>query len=342
MRARTLSNEAVDELKKRQSFSLHGAITPQREGNLFEVFLLVGISAKVKVDAEKSKSYKPSVLFRYPPNANVSSLHVSQFCFPNGVKTKVVKRTQSSSKKNALLFGSLANLEKSNRSFVILLSGEKHLLYGVCVVNDELLMDPPSVLSGGSFLERNNRSKNDIIAPRCYCLLTKFPFFKLHFEILYNVLAQERLYRLEMEVSGNTSESEKKNKVVALFEFYFKQRVPREGESLTIKLDTDIRGAELLCPPGNEAKLICKWGLGCLVKFLPMDIFLQLYSALLQEEKLVLVCENLSVLSAAALSLLPLMRPLVWQGTFIPILPKQLHECLHAPGIRIEFFFFSN
>ena len=32
---------------------------------------------------------------------------------------------------------------------------------------------------------------------RCYCLLSRLPFFELHFFVLYSILEEERLYRLE-------------------------------------------------------------------------------------------------------------------------------------------------
>uniref|UniRef100_A0A6B2L3J6 UDENN domain-containing protein n=1 Tax=Arcella intermedia TaxID=1963864 RepID=A0A6B2L3J6_9EUKA len=58
---------------------------------------------------------------------------------------------------------------------------------------------------------------------------------------------------------------------------------------------------------------------------------MKLYGALLQEEQVCFVSKNLSVLSAVTLSFIPMFRPLIWQGIFIPILPKSLIDCIQAP-----------
>jgi hypothetical protein len=33
------------------------------------------------------------------------------------------------------------------------------------------------------------------------------------------------------------------------------------------------------------------------------------------------------------MALLPLLRPFEWQGPFIPLVPKNLEECVESPGI---------
>jgi hypothetical protein len=32
------------------------------------------------------------------------------------------------------------------------------------------------------------------------------------------------------------------------------------------------------------------------------------------------------------MALLPLLRPFEWQGPFIPLVPKNLEECVESPG----------
>jgi hypothetical protein len=43
-------------------------------------------------------------------------------------------------------------------------------------------------------------------APRVYCFISRFPFFKLHYNVLYSILARERLYTIE-SASGPLSEA---------------------------------------------------------------------------------------------------------------------------------------
>jgi hypothetical protein len=52
---------------------------------------------------------------------------------------------------------------------------------------------------------------------------------------------------------------------------------------------------------------------------------------LLIEGQLVVCCDDVEELSAVVLSLVCLLRPLVWQSTFIPLLPTKLVDMLAAP-----------
>jgi hypothetical protein len=60
-------------------------------------------------------------------------------------------------------------------------------LYGVCLHVPEIVQRPPGILGGTSSpisLPSGLCSRFLVSAPRCYCLLTKVPFFELHFEML--------------------------------------------------------------------------------------------------------------------------------------------------------------
>ena len=39
-------------------------------------------------------------------------------------------------------------------------------------------------------------SEYKIVAPRCYCLLSRFPFFNLHFQFLYSLLGMSFVFVL--------------------------------------------------------------------------------------------------------------------------------------------------
>ena len=56
-------------------------------------------------------------------------------------------------------------------------------LYGVCCYMDELVHRPPAILRS-LFPEHNAPlSRYPVAAPRCYCLLTHYPFFSLHLKV---------------------------------------------------------------------------------------------------------------------------------------------------------------
>jgi len=50
------------------------------------------------------------------------------------------------------------------------------------------LQDCPSLVEQKNKEVTRNRSRYDWVANRCYCILSRFPFFKLHFEVIYALL----------------------------------------------------------------------------------------------------------------------------------------------------------
>jgi hypothetical protein len=56
------------------------------------------------------------------------------------------------------------------------------------------------------------------------------------------------------------------------------------------------------------------WSIPCLFRLLPLEMIVDLFTAVLLEYKIVLVCDNMGVLSAIGLSLLSILRPYIWQG----------------------------
>lgn len=93
-----------------------------------------------------------------------------------------------------------------------------------------------------------------------------------------------------------------------------------------------------------------------MLRLVPLPNIIVLLRALLQEYKIVFLCKNLGVLSFIAypspsmfylayadlyvirVALLPLLRPFEWQGPFIPLVPKNLEECVHSPGTFICYY----
>lgn len=62
-----------------------------------------------------------------------------QFSFPEGISSNNVKRVTTDIEMNQIVFSPLSSVEESDSSFVFLLTAEDALLYGVCVVHEELL-----------------------------------------------------------------------------------------------------------------------------------------------------------------------------------------------------------
>lgn len=64
-------------------------------------------------------------------------------------------------------------------------------LYGVCLHTQEFVQRPPGMLGSASSLPRapGRGSRFLITAPRCYCLLTRVPFFELHYDMLNRLVS---------------------------------------------------------------------------------------------------------------------------------------------------------
>ncbi|KAL5562026.1 hypothetical protein UlMin_031773 [Ulmus minor] len=224
--------------QKRQWYQLHSKVldhTKYKEPtSLFEHFIVVGLhpdtnlesveesfAKRKKWEMEMAKSdiidYKmlqqrgpsvptlePQVLFKYPPGKRLGMRlkDLAAFCFPGGIKAQLLERTPSLSDLNAIFYGQ-EHLGRDDLSFIFSLKGENETLYGVCLHVMEIVQRPPRILGISSPHSHSSGGLNRFLvsAPRCYCLLTRVPFFDLHYEMLNSIIAQERLSRITEVVS---------------------------------------------------------------------------------------------------------------------------------------------
>ena len=61
-------------------------------------------------------------------------------------------------------------------------AGDNLPLYGVCCYMEEAVQQPPWLLQTGPRAPLP-LAHTIPVAPRCYCLLTHYPFFTLHFKV---------------------------------------------------------------------------------------------------------------------------------------------------------------
>ncbi|KAK9280897.1 hypothetical protein L1049_003788 [Liquidambar formosana] len=145
------------------------------------------------------------VLFKYPQGKKLALRlkDLATFCFPGGVKARLLERTPSLSDLNELVYGQ-EHLGRDDLSFIFSLKvADNATLYGVCLHVPEIVQRPPGILGFSSPLSQSPRrcSRFLVSAPRCYCVLTRVPFFELHYEFLNSIIAQERLNRITQFVS---------------------------------------------------------------------------------------------------------------------------------------------
>lgn len=188
---------------------------------LFESIVVVGLHPNCDIQSlERQQSgikfkvpenLEPQVLFVYPPDKPLPLKYrdLLSFCFPDGVEVNAVERTPSMSELNEILLGQ-EHLKQSDLSFVFRLQGaDDSILYGCCLVADELVQKPSTLISMMSDEPpvRPAPSRHILTTRRCYCILSRLPFFDMHFGVLNSISTEERLERLRQSVSGLDLES---------------------------------------------------------------------------------------------------------------------------------------
>eukprot|EP01100_Stratorugosa_tubuloviscum_P003712 TRINITY_DN18_c0_g2_i11.p1 TRINITY_DN18_c0_g2~~TRINITY_DN18_c0_g2_i11.p1 ORF type:complete len:361 (+),score=31.76 TRINITY_DN18_c0_g2_i11:689-1771(+) len=300
---------------------------------LFEYFIVVGLSKEIKIN--KNGTNPPQILFTYPPTKRFD-LKVVHFCFPEGIKISI--QNNQGNNLNEIYFNQ-SYLHSNDHLHIFLLNGPDQFYYGVCVTRKEILRELPT------FIDNTKPSLREQfhVAPRCYCILSKYPFFSIHFEVIFTILTQERINRVQREYSSTSALSnidithplqsdyieiqEKFNNYNSLEAILDVVSIYPPAPGLNIKIDFPnfLKTLTLHSPPGDgEAKLLSDWCYYSIFSLLSLQNVIFLLSCLLQERQIILHSRNLCILSLSVLSIIPLLRPLVWQGLCIPILPLNM------------------
>ncbi|KAL1219792.1 DENN domain and WD repeat-containing protein SCD1 [Cardamine amara subsp. amara] len=150
-------------------------------------------------------SLEPQVLLVYPPDKQppIKYKDLHSFCFPGGIEVNAVERTPSMSELSEIIL-SQEHLRPSDLSFVFRLQvADNSTLYGCCILVEEIVNKPSRLLS--TVLDKqpacSSLSRYVLTTRRCYCILTRLPFFELHFGVLNSIFLEERLEHLMSGIS---------------------------------------------------------------------------------------------------------------------------------------------
>ncbi|KAK4565164.1 hypothetical protein RGQ29_007004 [Quercus rubra] len=154
---------------------------------------------------------EPQVLFVYPPEKQLPLKYkdLLSFCFPGGLEVHAIDRTPSMSELNEILLGQ-EHFKQSDLSFVFRLQvADDSTMYGCCVLVEELVQKPFGLLSMISDKQPScpPLSRHILTTKRCYCILSRLPFFELHFGVLNSIFTEERLERLTKDIGLLNPES---------------------------------------------------------------------------------------------------------------------------------------
>ncbi|GAU45924.1 hypothetical protein TSUD_374220 [Trifolium subterraneum] len=185
---------------------------------------------------------EPQVLFIYPPEKQLplKEKDLLSFCFPGGLEVNAVEKTPSMSELNEIHFGQGA---------------ENSTLYGCCVLVEELVHKPSGLISMvmDKRLSTSSLRRHVLTTQRCYCILSRLPFFELHFGALNSIFMQERLERLsrsveylDLESVEGSYEEDKLDENSRISQSNLRNSIPNNIEGESNHLEKQILNEELL------------------------------------------------------------------------------------------------
>ncbi|CAM9713209.1 unnamed protein product, partial [Sphacelaria rigidula] len=129
---------------------------------------------------------------------------------------------------------------------------------------------------------------------------------------------------------GNTAERRGQNRM----EFLGSSNSGEKGRVVVYDTFAGLRGVGI--PPhvvdGREmVDAVAAWALPGALSSMPMDILVTLVGALMCECQVIVVSQDLGLLSSTVLALAALTRPLLWVHPLVPVMPVEMGEVLSAP-----------
>ncbi|KAG1689612.1 hypothetical protein DVH05_002119 [Phytophthora capsici] len=271
---------------------------------------------------QRENVFEATIAFAHPPESQFNAESLEHFCFPTGIQATNVMPNEPPDES--------ADFEEGE-FFVLMISGGgvqgQNVQYAMC-------MKGMITIRGGG-----DDGKN-LELPICYCLIAQVPFIPFFRAVLQGFLDSLRNEFESSTANGcSTLNSIVTDKHAGLIDDTIQQLktilLPDKGQSLSVDVFPDIELA--LTRPHKEniqdekVVLLLQWALPSLLSRLSIDRLLQIVSLLLIETKIIVVSDEIPLLSSATLGLASLLHPLVWAGPLISVLPPSMHEYMEAP-----------
>ncbi|KAG1652095.1 hypothetical protein FOA52_001016 [Chlamydomonas sp. UWO 241] len=175
-------------------------------------------------------AYDPVVVYRYGSGRalGLSDEEIANLCFPHKVPARAIKRSPSWSSLNGVVFDKALSREDDSCVFMLRAGGGLPL-YGCCAYVDEVIHRSPLLAQPSYPSAAAPYRKCLISAPRCYCLVTRYPFFSFHFQVLSAILGIERLHRT-IEFRQETAEVPEMPEVAAASDNAADAAAPAEAQ----------------------------------------------------------------------------------------------------------------
>jgi hypothetical protein len=174
-----------------------------------------------------------------------------------------------------------------------------------------------------------------VVTDRCYCIVSRLPYFPLHFHVLRLFVGQERLIKLAC-VLGSADPVDQGLRPMNEIRAFGAATLARPGETLAVALPGEPRDVTMPIPLGDTAdevrcRLIADWVIPTMVRHVSLMNLLQLFTAAMLEQRVVVRSGNANALACVVMSLKPLVLPFILRGLFVPVLSGHLLDYLQAP-----------
>ena len=339
VRAQSSSNR----LLKSPSCSAFGVIDededqgkPQR---WVDFFCIVGLDKEEEqvqqptttTEERLNNKIQPRLLDSFPKPTTSSPLqvpeHLPTFCFPHGYHViRVAQRKPESAVQ--------PKLPEPGLHTIVLTLSNGHRLYGtILTVYDQLLLAetaadaeepvPKRAKTTSTTTDDANNNNNDdlLFLPKCYVLLSHYPFFHAQSTILQELYCTVR--------SGTSPLPFERYVAHVVLDISF-PRPLRSGclhwQSWRRSSSTAATAATVVLErPAPNALPLCNVSFEPLFRTLSLANVLVVWATLLQEGKVVVTCSErcVALLTPLCEALLAVLFPLTWQGMYIPVLPSQ-------------------
>ena len=308
---------------------------------------------------------EPSIIYRFPEDAEAPPPEVVDFCLPLGGKLDYIKAEDEELNAEEIFYGMGSN-DHLSRCFIFILEDKNHhhhveeipchrsneehgvdhnRLYGICVIHPRLL-HVNSHLQGERETESDGTCEYSFETQVCYAFITRFPLFDFFFSAISSMITAEKLERMELKNNASSYDTNlfsnytyiPKHLLEAVLHQIKNMQPPRYDSDLKIEF---IRGMGI--PPitihrtrpsagfPEYLQNALEWALPALLRWLPVDRLVWLLSLLLCEVKVIVVGSEAGTVSCAVMSILALLRPISWVAPLIPVLPLKYVEFVESP-----------
>ena len=173
--------------------------------------------------------------------------------------------------------------------------------------------------------EDNNNNDNNNNGEQALCILSHYPFFKL-FEGILKTMYEIFLNRTNNDNMKNIPPLER-----YLTYLIYEIPVPSRGEQLILTLSPTITSLYQTRSPVKNIPEVDYGSFQILFQYLSVENVVHIIEAILMEQRIVLMSENIRILAPIGEALLALIFPLQWQLIYIPMLPSYMTLSLKSP-----------